>query len=124
MDKKEVMSFRKALDPFEKIKLSELVKNNGTIEMIKMKFYQGQQLALKVTPQLEKHGEYPVQLLSYANDTDQFITGDDDYFVFDVNIPCSYDDKVVIFAENQADFKVNVVVDVTVDYLGGIKRVR
>ncbi len=123
MNKKEIVSFRKVLGPSEKIKLNERIKNNGTIETIKIKFYQGQRLALKIRPLLMGHGDYPVDLISYADDTDTFITGDDDYFIFDINIPASYDSYLEIQAENQADFDVNIVVDIVVDYFGGQKRV-
>lgn len=123
MDRKEVISFRKVINANTEIELTERIKDFGTVENIKVKFYQGQQLALTIRPMIFKAHGTPVDLLSYAKETDNFISGDDDYFIFDVNIPVAIDNKIALKCVNQANFEVNVVVDITVDYLGGNKRV-
>ena len=123
MDRKEVISFRKIISGESELDISERVKDYGTVENIKIKFYQGQQLALQIRPIILKAHGTPVDLISYAEETDEFLSGDDDYFIYDINIPVSIDNQIILKCKNLASFDVNVVVDVTIDYLAGTKRV-
>ena len=124
MNRKEITSFRKSI-PAESgvLQFKERIKAEGTIEKVSVRFYQGQQLKLKVQPFLLKHGGQPVKLIDYADGTDAFLSGDDDYFQYPVGIQTEYDDYILIIAENTALFECNMVVDVVVDYVGGKRRV-
>ena len=126
MDKrKESISFRGSLADGADVWLQERVKENGTIEGVRVRFYSGQELSLKVSIFLEKKGEVPVSLISFASTTDTYISGDDDYFVFPVVVPVKYDDHVKVYVENDNGdgFAYHYAVDVDIDYYGGQRRI-
>lgn len=126
MNKKEVMVFRKLVPPNSKGKITERIKDNGTIEKLMIKFYIGQELHLRVWPYIRHNGNKIESLVTIAGDDvrdDMFLTGDDDTFIFDVVAPVYYDDELVVEFENISDYEYNLVVDITVDYYLGTDRI-
>lgn len=121
-NKKEVISFRKKILAGEKGILSERIKADGTVETIRVRFYIGQELYLKVMPYIRHRGnkvEYPITVVG----GDYWLTGDDDNFVFDVVIPVNNDDEFVVEFENTSSYDYNLAVDVTIDYYAGQNRI-
>lgn len=123
MNKKEVALFRKKLDPLETIELVERVKDKGTLEKVKIRFYMGQEMNLKVTVYIKHTGNRIEQIFTSALN-DYWVAGDDDEFVFDVIVPIYYDDEIVVKAINQnATYAYDMVVDINIDYYQGTDRV-
>lgn len=120
---KEVISFRKKIGPGASDWIAERVKAEGTIEGLRVRFYKGQVGLLRIRPVVEHKGGKIEDLVGYASSSEQFLYGDDDYFVFDVTIPVSNDDYVKIKAENLSSYEYDVVVDVIIDYYGGRNRI-
>jgi hypothetical protein len=123
-NKKEVISFRKVIPANTTDVLAERIKTDGTIEQLSVKFYQGQQKALRVIPFVEHKGHMIEQMLTYPSTTDNYLAGDNDYFKYDIVIPVEYDDFVKVQAVNtDLTNEMTLVVDVTIDYFGGKQRV-
>lgn len=121
--KKEVISFRKVIEPNKTDVIAERVKSDGTIEEIKVRFYPGQEKALQVVPFVEHKGQQIEQLISFPNTTDHYLSGDNDYFIYDISVPVEYDDFLKVEAKNTSvDFSYTLVVDIVIDYLGGKNR--
>lgn len=129
-DRKETISFRKEIAPNTKETMVERVKADGTIEGMMVRFYRGQELALKVRPYIEHKGKKIEDLVTYPSTgvivagelvaTDKFLSGDDDVFNFDVSVTVENDDYIKIWVHNTSTiYTYNVVVDITVDYIGG-----
>lgn len=125
MNKKEVITFRKKIDALEKVKLIERIKADGIIESIKIRFYMGQELQLKVLPYVAHRGnKVEYMTTNPVGNGDYSIAGDDDYFIFDVAVPVRYDDDLIVSVENiSSEFAYNLSCDITIDYLFGTNRV-
>ena len=123
MNRKEVVSFRKNIGAGVKEMLKERVKAPGTVEKIRVKFYSGEQLTLKIKPCVEKKGRQLVDLITYPKNTDTVITGDDELLTFDVVFPVYNDDVLVLIVENTGDKLSRCSCDIEVDYYAGDKRV-
>lgn len=121
--KKEVIVSRKTVLSGTNDTIEERVKGEGTIEEVRIRFYSGEQLSLKINPYVEHKGEKNENLLTYPKGTDNFITGDDDPFVFPVCVPVSNDDIIKIFYENTGTAESRLAVDIVVDYYAGRDRV-
>lgn len=123
--KSEVIVFRKDVADGESGFIPARVKGNGTIQEIRVRFYPGQELSLKVSPFLERKGQVPEPLISYPAGGNKFLSGDDDYFIFPVVSPVNNDDFIKIWYsnENGGGFVYTVVCDIVVDYFAGEKRV-
>lgn len=123
MNKKEVALFRKKLAPLEKIELVERVKDNGTLENVKMRFYMGQEMNLKITVYVKHTGNKTEQIFTSPTN-DYYVGGDDDTFIFDVIVPVYYDDEIIVKAINESNlYSYDMVVDVDIDYYQGTDRV-
>lgn len=116
-NKKEVISFRKSVDPGESGKMTERVKAKGTVEGFKVRFYAGQEEDLRVRVYLRKVGNIIEELITYQGNN--FLSGDDDYFIYDVITPVKNDDEIVVEYENVTAEEVGAYtlsVDVSIDY--------
>lgn len=123
MNKKEVITFRKAIAPLEELTLIERVKDNGTVENVKLRFYSGQEMKLKVLP-FVRHTGNKIEYLTSSPTGDYFIAGDDDNFILDVVVPVFYDDEIHVKVINEStEYIYNLVCDVTIDYYMGTDRV-
>lgn len=123
MNKKEVALFRKKLAPLESVELVERIKDNGTLENVKMRFYMGQEMNLKITVYV-KHTGNKVEQIFTSPTNDYFVGGDDDTFIFDVIVPVFYDDEIVVKAINESNINsYDMCVDIDIDYYQGTDRV-
>ncbi len=123
MNKKEVITFRKLIAPLEELLLVERVKDNGTIENVKLRFYSGQEMNLKVYP-FVKHTGNKIENLTSSPTNEYFLAGDDDNFILDVVVPVYYDDEIHVKVKNESvQYAYNLVCDVTIDYYGGENRI-
>ncbi|MFD0591149.1 hypothetical protein ACFQZE_24425 [Paenibacillus sp. GCM10027627] len=121
---RETISFRATVAPGATIILQERVKAPGTVETVNVRFYRGQQLALRVNPYIEHKGRRTENVITYAETTRKWLSGDDDYFNYDVVFTVDYDDYVKVWAYNTDPANAyDVVVDITIDYFGGTNRV-
>lgn len=122
-NKKEVIIFRKLIAPGEKLTFEERIKENGTIESVKLRFYSGQEMNLKVYP-FVRHTGNRIENFTTSPTNEPYIMGDDDAFVFDVVIPVWNDDTLTVMVENASlTYSYNMVCDITVDYYSGTDRV-
>lgn len=120
----EVKSFRKNLDAGADIILKSRILADGTIEGVRAKFYPGQENTLQVRPCLWQTGRNVlVDLISYPDSTNQYISGEDDYFDYQITQECLKDDEIWLLVKNTGDFSYDLAVDVTVDYYAGNDRV-
>jgi hypothetical protein len=121
---KEVISFRKLIPFGTTDVLTERIKGPGTIEGFRVRFYPGQQLALKVWVVIEHKGGLTESLVTFAETSDEFLSGDDDRLEFDVVASVENDDFLKIKVQNtDIDNDYNLALDVTIDYYGGTQRV-
>jgi hypothetical protein len=121
---KEVVSFRKLVPAGVTDVLSERIKGPGTVEGFRIRFYPGQQLSLKVWVVIEHKGGLTESLVTFAETSDEFLSGDDDRMEFDVVASVENDDflKIKVFNSDMVN-DYNLAVDVTIDYYGGTQRV-
>jgi hypothetical protein len=123
--KKEIITFREIIPPntLQDLQFSERIKADGTIETIKVRFYKGQQKSLQVYPFVRHKGNKDESLITYSGSTNH-LSGDDDYFIYDVVVPVENDDQMIIFVKNvDPTYSYTMVVDVAIDYYGGKDRV-
>jgi hypothetical protein len=115
--KREVISIRSDIQPLGKEYISERVKWDGFIEELRIRFYPGVERELKVKPYLLHKGSIAEDMITYPDGTDPYISGDNDYLVFPVNVPIEYDEFIKVFAENKnATYVYTLSVDVVVQY--------
>lgn len=122
-DAKEVISFRYDVLPNTMITLGERIKGDCTVDEIRIRFYQGQQLSLEVYPFIQHKGNMVESFFTYAGGSKQVISGENDYFVFPISIACEENDQVKVRIQNKdAVNTYTASIDVVVDYLGGTAR--
>lgn len=122
-ERKEVMTFRKVIPAGHTDVLAQRVKGAGTIERIFVRFYPGQAGTLHVVPFVEHKGQKLEYMLSSVSTGKNYLSGDDDAFEFDVVVPVQNDDFVKVRVTNTGDYDYDLVVDVSIDYYGGSKRI-
>lgn len=124
MSKKEIVAFRKTIPANTSDVLAERIKADGTIEELRVRFYQGQQKALQVHIFVEHKGSKIEEMITYPSTSDGFLSGDDDYFIFPVSIPVAYDDYLKVAVKNtETQYPYSLSCDIVIDYLGGKNRV-
>jgi hypothetical protein len=117
--KKEVMSFRQDVPAGETVIIKERIKDNGTIEQVRVRFYAGQEKELQVRPYVEHHARNSEDVISYAEGTQPFLSGEDDEFIFPCAVDVQYDDSFVVWAKNNdLVYTYTVSVDVVISYFG------
>jgi hypothetical protein len=115
--KKEVLSFRKDIQPGASETITERIKENGRVVNIRLRFYPGVERELRVRPYVLHKGQKQEDVFTYAGDTEAYITGDDDYLEFAVSIDVEYDDEMKVFASNEnATYAYTLVCDVIIVY--------
>lgn len=123
-NKKEVFSFRRIVSGGESGYLDARIKSPGTVEEVRARFYQGQQRSLKVRPIVLHKGNKTENLLTFADGTDPYLSGDNDYLTFPIVVTVDYDDTLRVYydnTDNANDYTLSI--DVIVDYYGGTDRV-
>lgn len=115
--KKEIISFRKDIQPNETITLSERIKSNGLIEEIRVRFYPGLERSLQIRPYVLHDNRMTEDCFTYPEGTDKFLSGDDDYLIFPVSIQVELDDELKIWTfNNNLDYVYTLVIDVVISY--------
>lgn len=107
-----------ALD-FEKkndSRIKERLKDNGTVQEIRIRFYPGVERTLKVRPYILHKAGRAEDLFTYPSGTDPYITGDDDYLEFSVLVDFEYDDEIVVEYENTGNYPYTLSCDIVVNY--------
>lgn len=123
LDASEPIVFVAKVQPGQTLKFSERIKGEGTIQSVKVRFFQGQQLSLHVRPYVLHKGNKIEDIVTYPEGTNQYLSGDDDYLVFDVVCPVENDDELYVWVHNtDPDDTYTLNVAVTIDYLGGKHR--
>jgi len=125
-NKKEPIVFKAVIAPGETKKFSERIKGDGTIEQMKVRFFQGQQKSLLVRPYVLHKGNKIEDLITYPEGTDTYLSGDNDYLEFDLVVPVENDDQLVIWVQNvdpDALDPYTLNLSVMIDYYGGKSRV-
>lgn len=124
MDKKEVIQFKSIIPPNTEKVFSERIKADGTVEELRVKFYSGQERTLQVRPTIRHKGNLLQDLVTYPSDTEQYLSGDNDYFAFDLTGVVENDDEIKIFVtNNNPDYSYTLDATVTIDYYGGKNRI-
>lgn len=124
MSKKEVVSFRKTIPAGQTIILYERIKAQGTVEELRVRFYPGQARELRVYPIILHKGDQAENMLTYAESSDNYLSGDDDNLIMPSIVPVDNDDQIKITAINtNATYDYTLVVDVVIDYFAGKNRV-
>lgn len=118
-NKKEVIAIRKNIKANTEEIITERIKSNGYITNISIKFYVGQELALQVSPYVLHKGDRREDLFTYPRGTDNYLSGDDDYFKYNINLEVEYDDEIKIHVKNTSEYyNYDVVVDLGIEYKG------
>lgn len=123
---KEVIYLKAQIQPGETKTITERIKADGTLENISVRFYQGQQLDLHVFPYIHRKGEKAgvESMLTFPEDCDQFLSGDDDYNNFPVIIPVYNDDEIKVRVENKDATNIYTLhIEFAIDYYAGAARV-
>jgi hypothetical protein len=124
LSKKEVISFTATIAPLADMVFSERVKAPGTLEGIRIRFYAGQELDLRVRPYVLHKGQKSEDVLTYPEGSNPYLSGDDDEFYFPVTVPLANDDEIKVHVVNvNTQYAYTLVVHVAIDYYGGGNRV-
>lgn len=100
------------------------VAQDSTIEHAEVRFYPGQQLDLEIEIEVitpEGNSKYVIDPAGEK----PYLSGDDDFFKFNISVPVETGDKIRITARNQ-DTNGNdydYIVNLELDRIGGIERV-
>lgn len=118
--KREILSFVKTIQPNTTEILKERIKDNGTVEEVRIRFYAGVERSLKVRPYVMHDNRKPEDIFTYPEGTDKYITGDDDYLDFPVSVDVELDDEMVIWVNNDnLSYPYTLAVFVVVSYAYG-----
>lgn len=117
MNKQEVVFFNKKINALTSEILQERVKGNGKIEKVTVRFYAGQGGDLHIKPIVIKQNGYREPMITYPENSSQYLSGDDDLFVLDTSIQVDNDDYIAIEAENvNSTFSYTAIVSVEINY--------
>ncbi|MBK5251102.1 MAG: hypothetical protein JJE29_00430 [Peptostreptococcaceae bacterium] len=121
MNTKEVIHFSKTIAAGATDTLNARIKNNGTLEEIRVRFYEGANKELAIRPVIDTRGNLQ-EIFSYATSGDSSIKGNDDYFVLPVNMPVKLDDVAKVMVVSSSLIDLDFVVDFVIDYKAGLER--
>lgn len=115
--KAEVISFRKTILANTEQTLKERMKADGRIVGCSIRFYSGVEEDLQVRPYIKHHANRDEDLFTFAENTRLYITGDDDYFRYPVDIQFQLDDEMVVYCKNvNTIYDYTLAVDIEVAY--------
>jgi hypothetical protein len=114
--KKEVVLFRKDIQPGVSEILSERIKSNGAVKSVKVRFYDGSEGSFHVNPYVLHKGSLQENVVSYPDGGEKYMSGNDDDFNFDVSIPIEIDDELKVYVNNTSSFVYTLVCDIGVVY--------
>jgi hypothetical protein len=122
--KKEVVTVRKTILANTSGKLRERIKDSGTVEELRLRFYPGQSRALRVVPYILHKGEQREDLVTFFDGSDRYFSGDDDTVVLPCILSVGNDDYLEIsYANISTLYDYTLAVDIVIDYYGGKNRV-
>lgn len=104
----------------DSIEETAVVEADATIEEVRVRFYQGPRLGLRVDPFKKLNGRDKVSLVTFIGR--DYIVGDNDHWVFPISEPVEEDDVIGVDVENTEDFAYDYVVDMILDEEGGTSR--
>lgn len=118
--KAEVISFRKDINPNSSETLRERVKADGSLIEIRVRFYPGQERSLQIRPFVQLFNNLQEDVFTYGDGTtENYLSGDDDYFIYPVQVDLKMDDVVCILATNtDSTYAYTCVVDCVIQYFG------
>lgn len=115
----EAVSYAKTVAPGANEELVYQTDGAATIERLKVRFYPGQQLDLKVRVVIRAKGSGQTRNVVQMQG-DQRFDGDDDTYTFELSKPIRDDEELVVQAENvDPDFAYDFRVNAEVDYRAG-----
>lgn len=121
MNNKEVIHFSKTIAAGATETLNARIKQDGTLEEIRVRFYEGADRKLSIRPMIDTRGNLQ-EILSYATSGDSQIKGNDDYFTLPVNMSVKLDDVAKVIVTSASAIDLDFVVDMVVDYKAGLER--
>ena len=121
MNTKEVIHFSKTITAGATETLNARIKNDGTLEELRVRFYEGANRELSIRPVIDTRGNLQ-EILSYATSGDSTLKGNDDYFAIPVNMPVRLDDVAKVVVTSASAIDLDFVVDMVVDYKAGLER--
>lgn len=125
MSKKQVIPFRKTIAAATKDKIIVPIESDCTVDEIRVRFYAGQQNDFHVDPYILTNADQRENLVEYADGTNAYLSGDDDYLVFPIGIAVVKNSNLIIAYDNQdAVNAYTLVIDVILDYAFGTRRVQ
>lgn len=108
--------FRATIPPGTSGYLDAELKAHGFIKNVKIRFAAGENGTLHVRPTIVLPGEIPVDLLSYADGGDKYVSGDDETFSSDLKFEIENYTKVRVWYENTGVGNSILNVDVITEY--------
>lgn len=118
--KQEVIAFKKTIAPNTVETIKERVKADGFISSVSIRFYPGAENDLQVKPYIKHKGTHAIEdFFTYPEGTQKFISGDNDYFEYNVSLQVMYDDEIEVWVENKStNYAYTLSVDVEINYTG------
>ncbi len=121
---KECISFRRLVPAGGQGTIRERIKANGTIEGFRINFHLGQELTFHVLCEVVHKGDKHESFITYAGETDNFLSGNDEIMEFPIVLSVENDDEVWIsYVNTDLVNQRHLSVDVYIDYYGGSDRV-
>lgn len=125
--KTEVIAFRQDIPANTSLTITEMLKDKGEIVEVRVRFYSGQERALQIRPYIQLFNKMSEDLFTWggtnnkgnfqSGNTDHFLSGDDDYFVFPVSATVEMEDNVAVWVNNTDPvYTYTLVCDVVVQY--------
>lgn len=123
-NRKSVIYIDKLIPAGESITFRHVVEDNGTIEKLNLKFYIGQEKDLQVVPRIVRVSREIEYLVTFNDDGNQYLSGDDDKMDLDIVVPCGINDVIEIKATNvDTTYDYHITCTITIDYFAGQNRV-
>jgi hypothetical protein len=114
--KAEVIAIRKDIPAGETGIFTEMIKDDGRIQEVRARFYSGQERALKVRPYISHKAQRIEDLFTYVEGSENYLSGDDDTFVFPASVKVEYDDELKVWYENSSAYTYTLVLDIVIVY--------
>ena len=113
--------FAEEVPALDSVTLQQRAYNDGTIEAVRVRIYQGPALDLRIDPYILRHNNRRQNIIEYVGK--QFVDGDDDHFTYAISIPIRRNELLVVQVVNLNDtFDYDFRVKIEVDHAGGVWR--
>lgn len=108
--------FRKTIAPGDSGYIDAELTDHGFIKNVKIRFAAGENGTLHVRPTIVLPGDIPVDLLSYADGGDKYVSGDDETVSSDLKFEIENKTKIRVWYDNTGTGTSFLNVDVTTEY--------